>query len=165
MRETPAGWIAWSDAPGEVGALRWWACARGGAGLQKRQHSPTKLGWIPLRHGFLLEESSTRRIQYPGSTEPGEDQTEVLGSERLTGAPLDRLTHRCKIIETNGESYRLHDMKARTRRPKAATPAETIDAAAATNQLLTEVLPLSTGARAPVGSALTDGQPGPTDRR
>jgi hypothetical protein len=39
-------------------------------------------------------------------------------------------------------------MKAGTRRPKAATPAETIDAAAATNQLLTEVLPLSTGARA-----------------
>jgi DNA replication protein DnaC len=31
---------------------------------------------------------------------PFENWTEVLGSERLTGATLDRLTHRCKIIET-----------------------------------------------------------------
>ena len=29
-----------------------------------------------------------------------ENWTEVLGSERITGATLDRLTHRCKIIET-----------------------------------------------------------------
>ena len=40
---------------------------------------------------------------------PFESWTEVLGSERLTGATLDRLTHRCRIIETKGESYRLHD--------------------------------------------------------
>jgi hypothetical protein len=39
----------------------------------------------------------------------------VLGSERLTGATLDRLTHRCRIIETKGESYRLRDAKTRTR--------------------------------------------------
>jgi hypothetical protein len=42
--------------------------------------------------------------------------TEVLGSERLSRATLDRLTHRCKIIETKGESYRLQDAKARTNR-------------------------------------------------
>ena len=29
--------------------------------------------------------------------------TEVLGSELLTGATLDRLTHRCQILETTGE--------------------------------------------------------------
>jgi DNA replication protein DnaC len=46
---------------------------------------------------------------------PFESWTEVLGSERLTGATLDRLTHRCQIIETKGESYRLHDAKARMR--------------------------------------------------
>ena len=46
---------------------------------------------------------------------PFESWTEVLGSERLTGATLDRLTHRCRIIETKGESYRLSDAKARTR--------------------------------------------------
>ena len=38
--------------------------------------------------------------------------TEFLGSERLTGATLDRLTHRCNIIETKGENYRLQDVKA-----------------------------------------------------
>jgi DNA replication protein DnaC len=48
---------------------------------------------------------------------PFESWTEVLGSERLTGATLDRLTHRCQIIETKGESYRLRDAKARVRKP------------------------------------------------
>jgi DNA replication protein DnaC len=46
---------------------------------------------------------------------PFENWTEVLGSERLTGATLDRLTHRCKIIETKGESYRLQDAAKRSR--------------------------------------------------
>ena len=44
---------------------------------------------------------------------PFENWTEVLGSERLTGAVLDRLTHRCHIIEMSGESYRLKDAKRR----------------------------------------------------
>ena len=49
---------------------------------------------------------------------PFENWTEVLGSERLTGAALDRLTHRCHIIECNGESYRLKDAKRRRSTPK-----------------------------------------------
>lgn len=44
---------------------------------------------------------------------PFENWTEVLGSERLTGAALDRLTHRCHILETKGESDRLQDAKRR----------------------------------------------------
>ena len=32
---------------------------------------------------------------------------EVFGSERLTGALLDRLTHHLHIFEMNGERYRL----------------------------------------------------------
>jgi DNA replication protein DnaC len=44
---------------------------------------------------------------------PFEQGTEVLGSERLVGATLDRLTHRCHILETTGESYRLRDAKRR----------------------------------------------------
>ena len=48
---------------------------------------------------------------------PFESWTEVLGSERLTGATLDRLTHRCRIIETKGESYRLKEATSRRRRP------------------------------------------------
>jgi DNA replication protein DnaC len=46
---------------------------------------------------------------------PFQQWTEVFGSERLTGALLDRLTHRCHIIEANGESYRLRQAKNRSR--------------------------------------------------
>ena len=38
---------------------------------------------------------------------PFDEWTEVFGSERLTGALLDRLTHHVRILEMNGESYRL----------------------------------------------------------
>lgn len=47
---------------------------------------------------------------------PFEAWTEVLGSERLTGALLDRLTHRVHILEANGESYRLRDARKRLKR-------------------------------------------------
>ena len=53
---------------------------------------------------------------------PFENWTEVLGSERLTGATLDRLTHRCHILETRGESYRLREAKRRRgRKPDQGT--------------------------------------------
>ena len=64
---------------------------------------------------------------------PFEQWTEVLGSERLVGATLDRLTHRCHILEATGESYRLRDAKRRQaaggqakgrRREPAASPEE-----------------------------------------
>jgi DNA replication protein DnaC len=44
---------------------------------------------------------------------PFEQWTEVLDNERLTGAALDRLTHRCHIVETGSESYRLKDARRR----------------------------------------------------
>jgi DNA replication protein DnaC len=47
---------------------------------------------------------------------PFEQWTEVLGSERLTGALLDRLTHRVHILEANGPSYRLAQAKRRMHR-------------------------------------------------
>ena len=37
---------------------------------------------------------------------PFDEWTEVFGSERLTGALLDRLTHHVHILEMNGDSYR-----------------------------------------------------------
>ena len=49
---------------------------------------------------------------------PFENWIEVLGSERLTGALLDRLTHRVHILEANGQSYRLRDARRRRRGPK-----------------------------------------------
>ena len=47
---------------------------------------------------------------------PFESWVDVMGSERLTGALLDRLTHRVHIVEANGESFRLRDSKRRQRR-------------------------------------------------
>ncbi|MEI6504549.1 MAG: ATP-binding protein [Planctomycetota bacterium] len=47
---------------------------------------------------------------------PFKQWAEVLGSERLTGAALDRLTHRCHILEAKGESFRLRDARRRQRR-------------------------------------------------
>ena len=38
---------------------------------------------------------------------PFDEWTSVFGSERLTGALLDRLTHHVHILEMNGESFRL----------------------------------------------------------
>jgi DNA replication protein DnaC len=49
---------------------------------------------------------------------PFEQWTEVLGSQRLTGAVLDRLTHHCHILEATGESYRLKDARKRSSRSK-----------------------------------------------
>ncbi len=37
----------------------------------------------------------------------------VIGSERLTGALLDRRTHHVNILEMNGESYRLNQSRRR----------------------------------------------------
>lgn len=51
---------------------------------------------------------------------PFENWTEVLGNERLTGAALDRLTHRCHILETKGESYRLTEAQRRRRARRAS---------------------------------------------
>jgi len=46
---------------------------------------------------------------------PFEQWSEIMGNERLTGALLDRITHRVHIIEANGESYRLKDAKKRSK--------------------------------------------------
>ena len=72
-----------------------------------------ELGFVPLSHtgAELLFEVFSQRYER-GSTLvttnlPFDEWTEVFGSERLTGALLDRLTHHVHILEMNGESYRL----------------------------------------------------------
>jgi len=53
---------------------------------------------------------------------PFDEWTRTFGSERLTGALLDRLTHHVHILEMNGESFRLKHRrqlaKAYTQTPK-----------------------------------------------
>ena len=58
---------------------------------------------------------------------PFEEWTEVLGSERLTGATLDRLTHRCTIVETGRESYRLREARKRRRGAAIEPPRSDVD--------------------------------------
>ena len=52
---------------------------------------------------------------------PFENSTEVIGSERLTGALLDRPTHRVHILEASGESYRLREARSRLEKQTSAT--------------------------------------------
>ena len=50
---------------------------------------------------------------------PFDEWTEVFGSERLTGALLDRLTHHVHILEMNGESFRLNQSRRKQKSKKA----------------------------------------------
>ena len=58
---------------------------------------------------------------------PFEQWTEVLGSQRLTGAVLDRLTHHCHILEATGDSYRLKDARKRVSRSKKSSLSDNAD--------------------------------------
>jgi DNA replication protein DnaC len=78
-----------------------------------------ELGFVPLSKtgAELLFELISQRYER-GSTLitsnlPFDEWTETFGSERLTGALLDRLTHHVNILEMKGESYRLGQSKAR----------------------------------------------------
>ena len=55
---------------------------------------------------------------------PFDEWTEVFGSERLTGALLDRLTHRVHILEMNGQSYRLKQSRQAPTLRSAGSPAD-----------------------------------------
>ncbi len=56
------------------------------------------------------------------SNVPFNEWTEIFGSERLTGALLDRLTHHVHILEMNGESYRLQQSKRSRKRSSSVCP-------------------------------------------
>jgi len=81
-----------------------------------------ELGYVPFSKAGaeLLFEVVSRAYERTSlivtTNLPFENWTEVLGNERLTGALLDRLTHRIHIIEANGESYRLKEAKRRLKR-------------------------------------------------
>jgi DNA replication protein DnaC len=80
-----------------------------------------ELGFVPLSKtgAELLFEVFSQRYERTStlvtSNLPFQEWTEILGSERLTGALLDRLTHHVHILEMNGDSYRLK--QSRHKRP------------------------------------------------
>ena len=55
---------------------------------------------------------------------PFDERRSVFGSEPLTGALLDRLTHHVHIPEMNCDSFRLAHSKRKTRKAKAETPTD-----------------------------------------
>jgi len=67
---------------------------------------------------FLAFQSDSIGLKGGGCTQ----WTEVFGSERLTGALLDRLTHHVHILEMNGESYRLAQSRTRKRAQSRERP-------------------------------------------
>ena len=91
-----------------------------------------ELGFVPLSPtgAELLFEVFSQRYERGSilvtTNLPFDEWTEVFGSERLTGALLDRLTHHVHILEMNGDSYRLKGS-----RQSAAAPAPASDRPAA----------------------------------
>ena len=97
-----------------------------------------ELGYVPLSPtgAELLFEVFSQRYERGSiivtSNLPFEDWTSIFGSERLTGALLDRLTHHVHILEMNGDSYRLKQSKNKRRRASRsantdASEAESVD--------------------------------------
>ncbi len=76
-----------------------------------------ELGFVPLSKtgAELLFEVFSQRYERGAivitSNLPFDEWTEIFGSERLTGALLDRLTHHVHILEMNGDSYRLNQSR------------------------------------------------------
>ena len=76
-----------------------------------------ELGFVPLSKSGaellfeVLSQRYERSATFITSNLPFNEWTEILGSERLTGALLDRLTHHVHILEMNGSSYRLRQSK------------------------------------------------------
>jgi DNA replication protein DnaC len=85
-----------------------------------------ELGYVPLSPtgAELLFEVFSQRYERGAtivtSNLPFDEWTSVFGSERLTGALLDRLTHHVHILEMNGDSYRLKQSKKRQSRSASA---------------------------------------------
>lgn len=81
-----------------------------------------EVGYVPLSTtgAELLFEVFSQRYERASilitSNLPFDEWTSIFGSERLTGALLDRLTHHVHILEMNGESYRLATSKKRQRK-------------------------------------------------
>jgi len=89
-----------------------------------------ELGYVPFTAvgSELLFEVLSRRYEQGAtlvtSNLPFDEWTSVFGSERLTGALLDRLTHHVHILEMNGDSYRLATSQKRARKRSVLASSE-----------------------------------------
>jgi DNA replication protein DnaC len=89
-----------------------------------------ELGYVPLSPtgAELLFEVISQRYERGSiivtSNLPFDEWTGVFGSERLTGALLDGLTHHVHILEMNGDSFRLQQSKRRVKEDQPAPPPE-----------------------------------------
>jgi DNA replication protein DnaC len=78
-----------------------------------------ELGFVPLsKTGAellfeVISQCYERGSLIITSNLPFDEWTQTFGSERLTGALLDRLTHHIHILEMNGESFRLKQSRAK----------------------------------------------------
>jgi len=86
-----------------------------------------ELGYVPLSKtgAELLFEVFSQRYEQSStmgsSNLPFNEWTEILGSERMTGALLDRLTHHVHILEMNGDSFRLKQSKRARQKAASST--------------------------------------------
>ncbi len=89
-----------------------------------------ELGYVPLSPtgAELLFETISQRYERGSiivtSNLPFDEWTGVFGSERLTGALLDRLTHHVHILEMNGDSFRLKHSRRQSADDPLPTEAE-----------------------------------------
>jgi DNA replication protein DnaC len=80
-----------------------------------------ELGFVPLsKTGAellfeVISQCYERGSLIITSNLPFDEWTQTFGSDRLTGALLDRLTHHIHILEMNGESFRLKQSRAKNR--------------------------------------------------
>jgi DNA replication protein DnaC len=78
-----------------------------------------ELGYVPFTKAGaellfeVVSKAYERTSLIVTSNLPFENWVEVMGSERMTGALIDRLTHRVHILEANGQSFRLGESKKR----------------------------------------------------
>ena len=85
-----------------------------------------ELGYVPFSKAGaellfdVVSRAYERKSLIVTTNLPFENWVDVLGNERLTGALLDRLTHRVHILEASGDSYRLKEAKAKGKRKEKA---------------------------------------------
>ena len=84
-------------------------------------------GWSRRVFHYPLPTLMSRNFRLPYTIElqplsltPLKMRKVEFGSERLTGALLDRLTHHVHILEMNGESYRLKGSRQSVAAPSSA---------------------------------------------